>query len=169
MGSYRCAFIQRTIMTQPTMCFSVDTVKLSKYQNNFLKSSEGIDAIQAGELSGEERLFMALLDSNLLNSNIMPAQKKIIHAGEQFDEAFIITSGEVLLSAGEKSFRLGPGAVIGLAEGMVGLPSRYSIASLTALQVKVIPFYKVDTIVRQLPPELKSILVTIIKRNLAPK
>jgi CRP-like cAMP-binding protein len=168
MRPYRCAFIQRTIMTQPTMCFSVDTVKLSKYKNNFLKSSVGIDAIQAGELSGDERLFMALLDSNLLNSNIIAAQQKIIRAGEEFDEAFIITNGEVLLSRGEKSFRVGPGAVIGLAEGMVGLPSRYSIASLTALQVKVIQFHKVDTLVHQLPAELKSILVTIIKRNLAP-
>lgn len=107
-------------MTQPSMCFSVDTVKLNKYKNNFLKSSAGIDAIQAGELSGEERLFMALLDSNLLNLNTVPAQQKIIRAGEEFDEAFIITNGEVLLSRGEKSFRLGPGAVLGLAEGMVG-------------------------------------------------
>ena len=61
-------------MTLPTLCFSADTVKLSKYQNNFLKSSVRIDAIQAGELSGDQRLFMALLDSNLLNSNIIPAQ-----------------------------------------------------------------------------------------------
>jgi len=120
-------------MTQPTMCFSVDTVKLSKYKNNFLKSSVGIDAIQAGELSGEERLFMAILDSNLLNSNILPAQQQIIRAGEEFDEAFIITNGEVLLSRGEKKFRLGPGSVLGLAEGMVGLPSRYSISTLFAL------------------------------------
>jgi len=156
-------------MTQPTMCFSVDTVKLSKYKNNFLKSSVGIDAIQAGELSGEERLFMALLDSNLLNSNIIAAQQQIIRAGEEFDQAFIITNGEVQLSRGDKSFRLGPGSVLGLAEGMVGLPSRYSISTLTSLQVKVIPFYKVDTIVHQLPSELRSILATIIKRNLAPK
>ena len=48
-------------MTQPTLCFSVDTVKLSKYKNNFLKPGVSIDAIQAGELSGDERLFMALL------------------------------------------------------------------------------------------------------------
>jgi hypothetical protein len=49
---------------------------------------------------------------------------------------------------------------------MVGLASRYSATALTSVQVKMIPFHKVDSIVKVLPPELRSILVTIIKRNL---
>jgi len=108
MGSYRCAFIQRTIMTQPTMCFSVDTVKLSKYQNNFLKSSEGIDAIQAGELSGEERLFMALLDSNLLNSNIMPAQKKSSTRANSLTKPSSSPVAKCYCLPAKKAFGLGP-------------------------------------------------------------
>jgi hypothetical protein len=35
------------------------------------------------------------------------------------------------------------------------------------MQVKIIPFHKVDAIMNVLPPEVKAILVTIIKRNLA--
>ncbi len=52
---------------------------------------------------------------------------------------------------------------------MVGLPSRYTLTAHTALQVKLIAFHKVDNIVHQLPTELKSILVSLIKRNLTVK
>ena len=153
-------------MMSTPLLFTVDTDRLSKYKNNFLKSSSGLDAIQSGELSSDERLFLALLDTNLLNANMVPAEKKIISSGEEFDEAYFITSGEVRATRADKTFFLGPGAVLGLAEGMVGLPSRFTLTAQTALQVKIIPFHKVDNIVHQLPPELKSILVTIIKRNL---
>lgn len=156
-------------MSQNNLCFSVDTEKLSKYKNNFLKSSLGVAAIQSGELASEDRLFLALLDTGLLNANMVPAEKTIIKAGEEFDEAYFITSGEVAVTRGDKQYCLGAGSVLGLAEGMVGLPSRYTAKALCALQVKIIPFHKVDTIVHQLPPELKSILVTIIKRNLTVK
>jgi CRP-like cAMP-binding protein len=156
-------------MSQDPLCFGVDTHKLAQFKNNFLKSSAGVEAIQSGALSGEERLFLALMDTGLLNANMLPAQKQIIKAGEQFDEAYFITSGEVLATRGDIRLRLGAGAVLGLAEGMVGLPSRFSLQALTALQVKIIPFHKVDNIVHQLPGELKSILVTIIKRNLTVK
>ena len=94
-------------------------------------------------------------------------QKTLIKVGEQFEEAFFIVSGEVQINQGEKVYNLGSGSVLGLSEGMVGLPSRYTATSLSAIQVKIIPFHKVDAIMNVLPPELKAILVTIIKRNLA--
>jgi CRP-like cAMP-binding protein len=76
-------------------------------------------------------------------------------------------SGEVEIQQGEKLYKLGAGSVLGLSEGMVGLASRYTATTLSAIQVKIIPFHKVDAIMNVLPPELKAILVTIIKRNLA--
>jgi len=120
-------------------------------------------------LSSDERLFLALLDTHLLNVTMLPAKKKIISSGQEFDEAYFITNGEVCATRGDKSFLLGPGAVLGLAEGMVGIPSRYTLTAHTALQVKIIAFHKVDNIVHQLPPEMKSILVSLIKRNLTVK
>ena len=156
-------------MNSTRMLFSVDVDRLSKYKNNFLKSGQGMDAIQSGALSSDERLFLALLDTNLLNANLVPAKKTIISSGQEFDDAYFVTSGEVRATRADKTFLLGPGAVLGLAEGMVGLPSRYTLTAHTALQVKVIAFHKVDNIVHQLPPELKSILVSIIKRNLTVK
>ena len=46
-------------MTDLNLLFAVDSEKLSKFEANFLKSKEGSDAINAGELKGEERLFLA--------------------------------------------------------------------------------------------------------------
>ena len=154
-------------MTDLNLLFAVDSEKLSKYETHFLKSKEGSDAISAGELKGEERLFLALLNTHLLNTTMFLPQKSLIKAGEQFDEAYFIVSGEVQIKQGEKIYKLGAGSVLGLSEGMVGMPSRYTATTLSSIQVKIIPFHKVDAIMNVLPPELKAILVTIIKRNLA--
>ena len=154
-------------MTDLNLLFAVDSEKLSKFEANFLKSKEGTDAISAGELKGEERLFLALLNTHLLNTTMHLPQKCLIKAGEQFDEAYFLVSGEVQIKQGEKIYKLGAGSVLGLSEGMVGLPSRYTATALSSIQVKIIPFHKVDAIMNVLPPELKAIMVTIIKRNLA--
>ena len=154
-------------MTDLNLLFAVDSEKLSKYETHFLKSKEGSDAISAGELKGEERLFLALLNTHLLNTTMFLPQKSLIKAGEQFDEAYFIVSGEAQIKQGEKIYKLGAGSVLGLSEGMVGMPSRYTATTLSSIQVKIIPFHKVDAIMNVLPPELKAILVTIIKRNLA--
>lgn len=154
-------------MTDLNLLFAVDSEKLSKFETNFLKSKEGSNAISAGELKGEERLFLALLNTHLLNTTMFLPQKSLIKVGEQFDEAYLLVSGEVQIKQGEKNYKLGAGSVLGLSEGMVGLPSRYSATTISSIQVKIIPFHKVDAIMNVLPPELKAILVTIIKRNLA--
>jgi CRP-like cAMP-binding protein len=154
-------------MTDQNLLFQVDREKLFKLGTNFLKSKEGSDAISAGELKGEERLFLSLLGTHLLNTKMYLPQKNLIKFGDQFEEAYLVVSGEVEIKQGEKVYKLGAGSVLGLSEGMVGLASRYSATSISAIQVKIIPFHKVDAIMNVLPSELKAILVTIIKRNLA--
>jgi CRP-like cAMP-binding protein len=155
-------------MTDMHLLFGVDREKLFKLGTNFLKSNHGSDAISSGELKGEERLFLSLLGTHLLNTKMYLPQKSLINVGEQFEEAYLLVSGEVQIEQGEKIYKLGAGSVLGLSEGMVGLQSRYTATTLSAIQVKIIPFHKVDAIMNVLPPELKAILVTIIKRNLAP-
>ena len=154
-------------MTDIPKVFSVDAERLGKLGTNFLKSSDGTQALQAGQLKGDERLFLSLLNTSLLDATLLLPNKKLIQAGEQFEEAYLLLSGEVRVQQGEHIYRLGPGSVLGLAEGMVGLASRYTAIALNSVQVKIIPFHKVDAIVKVLPAELRSILVTIIKRNLA--
>lgn len=154
-------------MTDMNLLFEVDREKLLKLGSNYLKSKEGSEAISAGELKGEERLFLSLLDTRLLHTKMFPPQQKLIKLGEQFEEAYFLVGGEVEIKQAEKVYKLGAGSVLGLSEGMTGLASRYTATTLSAIQVNIIPFHKVDVIMNVLPPELKAILLTIIKRNLA--
>ena len=154
-------------MTEANLLFAVDAEKLGNLGANYLLSKEGTDAFGSGKFKGEERLFISLLETHLLNTTMYVPQKTLIKVGEQFEEAYFVVRGEVLMTQGDNSFKLGPGSVLGLSEGMVGLASKYTVTTLTSLQVKIIPFHKVDSIIKGLLPELRAILVTIIKRNLA--
>ena len=53
-------------------------------------------------------------------------------------------------------------------EGQDVLASKFTATAMTSVKVKIIPFHRVDAVLKVLPPELRAILVTIIKRNLAP-
>ncbi len=155
-------------MKENAVKFSVDAERLGKLGSNFLQSKHGQDAIASGSLKSEERLFISLVSSTLINTTLLIPGKKIIERGEHFDDAYLLISGEVQIVQGDKSYKLGAGSVIGLSEGMVGLASKFSATALTSVQVKIIPFHRVDAIINVLPAELRAILVTIIKRNLAP-
>jgi CRP-like cAMP-binding protein len=155
-------------MNDNALKFSVDAERLSKLGTYFLQSKEGQDAIASGSLKGPDRLFIALASSTLLNTTVVLPGKKIIESGEQFDDAYLILSGEIQIAQKEKSYKLGAGSVIGLSEGMVGLASKFTATALTSVKVKIIPFHRVDAIIKVLPPEVRAILITIIKRNLAP-
>jgi hypothetical protein len=57
--------------------------------------------------------------------------------------------------------------VLGLAEGVFNRPSNISVVTTTAVQARLIPFHKVDTMISLLPREMRMILETIVKRTLA--
>jgi hypothetical protein len=148
--------------------FAVDHDKLSKLGTNFLNSQEGMQAILSGQFKGEERLYVSMLSTPLLNATMFLPHKVLIRAGEQFEEGFFIVSGEVQITRRDKTYTVGPGSVLGLSEGMVGLPSRYTAVAATSIQLKIIDFHKVDSIINVLPAEVRAILATIIKRILTP-
>jgi hypothetical protein len=56
---------------------------------------------------------------------------------------------------------------LGLAEGVINQPSKYSVITVSAVQARVIPLHRIDSIVAKLPLEVRSIMQTIIKRTLA--
>ena len=79
----------------------------------------------------------------------------------------MIVSGSLVGVQGEQIYRFGPGAVLGLAEGIINRPSKISVVTTTAVQARLIPFHKVDTVISLPPNEMKGILQTIVKRTLA--
>jgi CRP-like cAMP-binding protein len=79
----------------------------------------------------------------------------------------LIISGSLVGVEGDNIYRLGPGAVLGLAEGIINRPSKMSVITATPVQARLIPFHKIDAVISLLPKEVKGILQTIVKRTLA--
>ena len=57
--------------------------------------------------------------------------------------------------------------MLGLAEGVINQPSKYSVITTSAGQARLLPLHRIDAIVDKLPLEVRSIMQTVIKRILA--
>ena len=154
-------------MNENPLKFSVDAERLWKLGQNSLQFAEGENRLESESLKSVDRFFISLASCTLLNTSLLLPGKKIIEHGEKFQMAYLVLSGEIQVVQKTQSYKLGAGSVIGLSEGMVGLASQFSASTLTAVQVKMIPFHRVDAAIKFLPTELREILRTIIKRNLA--
>jgi len=146
--------------------FRINTEKLMRGGDRVVNSRTPTKDHQPGPLRAEERLYLSLLDTPLLNTTGFLQNKNLIRPGESFTVAYLIVSGEVLVNHAEKTYQLGTGAVIGLSEGIVGMASKYSATTNTFVEMKIIPFQKVVSIIKALPPELQAIIMNIVKRNL---
>ena len=119
------------------------------------------------KLSGDERLFLGLYESPILSTILFEPKRKIITAGKPIEDAYLIVDGSLLGSEGSDLYRLGPGSVLGLAEGIINKPSKMNVITVSHVQAKIIPLHKIDAIIGILPTELRAMLLTIIKRTLA--
>ena len=146
--------------------FRINTEKLMRGGDRVVKSRTPTKDRHPGPLRAEERLYLNLLDTPLLNTTGFLQNKNLIRTGESFTVAYLIVSGEVLVNHAEKTYQLGAGAVIGLSEGLVGMASKYSATTNTFVEMKIIPFQRIVLIIKALPPELQAIIMNIVKRNL---
>ena len=132
-----------------------------------LASHQGENEAGAAKLSGDERLFLGLYGSPILSTILFEPKRKIISAGKPIEDAYLIIDGSLLGSEGSDLYRLGPGSVLGLAEGIINKPSKMNVITVSHVQAKIIPLHKIDAIIGILPTELRAMLMTIIKRTLA--
>jgi CRP-like cAMP-binding protein len=154
-------------LPQVTSSFAIDLEKLKSLGISGPRNAAALDLIRSKSLSSDQRLFLSLWGSTLLKTIIFEPKKKIIAAGSLVEEGYLIISGSLVGVEGDHIYRFGPGSVLGLAEGVINHPSKMSVITTTAVQARLIPFHKVDTIISLLPKEMKAILQTIVKRTLA--
>lgn len=147
--------------------FAVDSDRLKSFGIIDPRSSQALEVFKSGQLSSDERLYLSLWGSPLLSSITFEPKRKIIAAGEPIAQAYLIVSGTLVGTQGDDIYRFGPGAVLGLAEGVNNLPCKYSVITVSAVQARVISLHRIDSIAAKLPLEVRSILQTIIKRTLA--
>ena len=153
-------------MSEVSASFAVDVDHLHALGVVDPYSNASLQIYKSGKLNSNERLYFSLWGSKLLSTVSFEAKKKIIAEGVELSVAYFIVSGDLIAIKGERLERYGPGSVIGLAEGLAGLPYPKTIVSITPVQARIIPLTRVDHIIPKLPQALRDILQTTIKRTL---
>ena len=108
-------------------------------------------------LSSEESLFCRLWASDMMHSHIHNKSDVLTRAGEPVQLAHIIFQGQAVARWKNRSFFLGPGAVIGLAEGLCDQPHRWSVHADTILHTRSIPIAQALEELQLASPGLRSI------------
>ena len=144
--------------------FAVDIDHLHKMGVIDPSSTKSIEIYKSGKLNSNERLYFSLWGSKELSSVNFNPKQKIFNAGDDIDNALFIVTGFLLGIDGEKIYRLGPGSVIGLAEGMVNKPIGMTVICTTAVQARNLPLHKVDKIIEKMPEAAKGFFKTAITR-----
>lgn len=103
------------------------------------QNTHTLKGFDRAELSTEERLFFRILSSSLLRTGVFEQGRKLATAGEAVDMAHVITTGQVMASNTQGQFILGPGSVIGLAEGLAQAPSRWDVVAQSTVNTRIIP------------------------------
>ena len=129
-------------------------------------SSEAVEFNDAVGLTTEDRLFFHLRQSTHLDRFVFNPGDQIAVRGERVHLAHIIISGNVTASDVKNNFTLGPGSVIGLAEGMANLPHSFTITAKETVHTCSIPIEDAQQELVRLNAGLRGICRTAIARTL---
>ena len=149
--------------------FSVDIEHLHALGVVDPYSPKSLELYSSGKLSSEERLYFTLWGSSQLSTASFSARKRLVAQGEEVHAAYFIVSGNLLGIKGDEVYRLGPGSVIGLAEGVGGLPYSMTVVSVDAVQARLVAMHKLDGLLPKMPVGLRGILRSAVMRTLALK
>ncbi len=130
-------------------------------------SSQSMALYQSGRMTSEERLYFALWGSSRLDSSFVEARARLCAEGEPVRSAYFLVKGEALGLRDGVAHRLGPGSVIGLAEGLDGRGFSMTVMAVSDCQLRVFPMPAITALVRVLPTGLRAILRSAVMRTLA--
>jgi hypothetical protein len=91
------------------------------------------------QLTGPQRLLYKIWASRALTTVVFRPEQIILHANEIPHSAYVVLSGQVRVTDQDQTFLLGPGSVIGLAEGLCEITSRHDYRAIQVVNCKEIP------------------------------
>lgn len=153
-------------MKSAASSFSVDIEHLHALGVVDPYSQQSIELYSSGKLTSNERLYFTLWGSSELNTAVFAPKARIASAGQTVVSAYFIIKGSALGLQGEQVYRLGPGSVIGLAEGIGGLQYSMTVVAVDAVQVRVFPLFAISKLVKNMPAGLRGILKSTVVRTL---
>lgn len=129
----------------PTIEFKVDRSPFDALSLS-ATTEEKLAFFRTQQLNGPQRLLYKIWASKALSTVVFRPNQVIQHAQEIPHAAYVVISGQVQVTDNERTFLLGPGAVIGLAEGLCDLASRLEYRASAVVNCKEIPL---DTAMRE--------------------
>ncbi len=95
-------------------------------------------------LSSEGLMFLKLQASDKLRTTVQPTGEQLGHIHEDnFASAFIVVEGHVDAESERYKYSLGPGSVLGLAEGVTDSPLGWTLTALDHVTLMNLPIDKV--------------------------
>jgi CRP-like cAMP-binding protein len=122
--------------------------------------------LPSDKLSSEEHLFCRLWSSDMMRSHIFNKGAQLMVAGQAVKDAMVIFQGQAIARCGDTEFHLGPGAVVGLAEGLAGQASKWSVTSDSVVHTRSIPIAQALDEIAKTHPGLRSLAQVTIARIL---
>ena len=146
--------------------FAVDVEKLNALGMVEPHSKESLEIFESGQLTAEERLYYTLWSCRVFSAVNLTEGQRIFSEGDDVSTAYFLIDGAAMYVSGETAYRLGPGAVIGVAEGMARSPMRFNVVVTKNSRAMSIPLFQADAAFANLQPTMKGIFSTITGRTL---
>lgn len=141
-------------MSQPRLTFAVDSDRVNQVGLVNPASAQARQLFDALGLNSQERLFYSLVQRLTLSTCVFEPGRVIASHGAALAQAHLVVHGEVDLQWHGRCFTVGPGAVIGLAEGIALLPMAMGAVARTTVRTSAIP---IDRVLRRLPAMHKGL------------
>lgn len=146
--------------------FAVSVDKLKQLGVSDPYSHTSLEVYRSGSLTSEERLYFTLWGSRDLPAILFSPKQKIAAIEQPVGCVYFIVRGKVLGVHDNVVHRLGPGAVIGMAEAIAHQPYSMDCVAVDNVEARRIEAKTIHKLMQQVPPELKSIIRTITMRTL---
>jgi CRP-like cAMP-binding protein len=118
-------------------------------------------------LSSEGLMFLKLQASDKLKTSAQPASERLASAGEDnFASAYIVVEGHVDAESAQYRYSLGPGSVLGLAEGLTDAALTWTLTAQDHVTVMEIPIDKALRGLEHANPGIRGIVRYTVDRIL---
>lgn len=148
------------------MDFSIDLNKVAAIGSLHPFSIHALEAYKAHQLSSEDRLYYQLLSDLSLVTRVFMPGAMLCELGEPVADAYVVRQGEIDVRSDGMAYRVGPGAVLGLAAGLAKAPHNMQASAITVVSVSVISMDKALKSIAGGHPGLRGINRSTVMRIL---
>ena len=146
--------------------FAIDIDRLNKLGIMDPRSPTAMATFSQNQFSSQERLYFSLWASPLLNDGVFKIGEMLAHKGEIVVNAYIIISGELDAHDGTTRFTLGPGSVLGLAEGLAHKPYSMTVMAKSVVTTRILRLDKIDREIPKMNAGIRGICRGAVMRTL---